>query len=356
MKQMIAICKRFGAACVLGALVVGGLVGVAVAQGLWHLGPPQPQVQNRAYFPVKQCINMGSGLEAPREGEWGYTFRQRDLASVKAADFDTVRIPIKWSAHALPNAPYTISPQFFARIDQIMTWALEQDLNVIINVHHYEELYQDPDRHEPRLLGMWSQIAARYRTAPANVMFEIINEPRDAFSGERVNRIQAQALSIIRATNPTRTVILTGDAWGSIEGMDNLKLPPDPFVVGTVHYYGPYEFTHQLASWLPNPPPARTWPKTGDKEQLARDIRRMAAFRDRIQAPVLMGEYGVGNEVSMVLRAAWTADVTRAFNEINMPTCYFNYASGFAAYDLQSERWHRPLLDALGLPRTNGGR
>jgi endoglucanase len=359
MKQMISICKRFGMACALGAMLVGGGVGVAVAQGWWQMNTqtnsrPAP-VQNRAYFPVTRCINIGGALEAPREGDWyNYKIRERDMRTISRAGFDTVRIPIKWSNYALPNPPYTISPAFFARIDEVMTWALQANLNVIINVHHYDELYADPDRHEPRLDAIWAQIAARYRTAPANVMFEIINEPRDNFSGERVNVAQARALSIIRQTNPTRTAILAGDNWGNIDGIDNLRLPNDPFVVGTVHYYSPFEFSHQGAEWMPNPPPTgRNWPRPGEQAQLQRDMERIAAFRNRIQAPVLMGEFGTVVTIPMAQRVAWTTDMRRAFDSINMPSCFFNYAAGFNVYDLQSEQWKAPLLGALGLtPRS----
>jgi endoglucanase len=352
---MISICKRFGVACALGAILVGAGFGVAVAQGWWQIGsgqqPISRQVQNQAYFPVNRCINVGGALEAPNEGDWfNYKIRQRDMQTIARAGFDTVRIPIKWSAHAQTKAPYTIDPAFFARIDEVMTWALQSRLNVIINVHHYDELYADPDAHEPRLDALWAQIAARYRSAPANVMFEIVNEPRDNFSGQRVNVAQARALSIIRQTNPTRTAILTGDNWGSIEGMDNLQMPADPYIVGTVHYYSPFEFTHQGAEFGENPPPAgRTWPRLGEREQLQRDMNRMAAFRTRIGAPVLMGEYGTLDNIPMVQRAAWTADVRRAFQAINMPTCYFNYAAGFSLYDLQREQWKAPLISALGL-------
>jgi endoglucanase len=352
---MISICKRFGMACALGAMLLGGGVGVAVAQGWWQMNgasrPAAQAIQNQAYFPVNRCLNVGGALEAPREGDWfNYRIRERDMSNIARVGFDTVRIPIKWSAHALPNAPYTISPAFFARIDQVMTWALQANLNVIINVHHYDELYADPDRHEPRLDALWAQIAARYRTAPPNVMFEIINEPRDSFSGQRVNVAQARILSIIRQTNPTRTTILTGDNWGNIDGMDNLQMPADPYVVGTVHYYSPFDFTHQGAEWLPDAPPSgRRWGKLGDKVQLARDIARMDDFRTRIQAPVLMGEYGTVDNIPMSERVAWTVDVRKAFQDINMPTCYFNYAAGFSLYDLQSEQWKAPLVAALEL-------
>jgi endoglucanase len=174
MKRMLSICKRFGLACGLGAILVGSGVGVAVAQGWWQMGGGQnggaPQVRNQAYFPVNRCINVGGALEAPREGDWfNYKIRERDLQTISQAGFDTVRIPIKWSAHALPNAPYTIDPAFFARIDEVITWSLQSGLNVIINVHHYDELYADPNRHEPRFDALWAQIAARYRPSQCDV-------------------------------------------------------------------------------------------------------------------------------------------------------------------------------------------
>lgn len=353
MKRGLSMAAKAGSLIGTAALIAAAFVGAATAQNWWGAPSASPQqVQNRAYFPVGKCINMGGALEAPREGEWGYTITRPDLQAIKAAGFDTIRVPIKWSAHAMAAPPYTIDPAFMARIDEVMDWSLESGLNIIINVHHYDELYEDPDRHEARLAGIWSQLAIWYRNAPPGVMFEIINEPRDAFSGDRINRVQHAILADIRRSNPTRTVILTGDGWGGLDGMDTLRMPADPYVVGTVHYYGPFEFTHQAAEWLPDAPPAgRSWPQAGDMRQLQTDIARMAQFRDRIRAPVLMGEYGVGTQIPAALRASWTADVTRAFDEIAMPTCYFDFGSSFAAYDKVNRRWKPGMLEALGLRR-----
>lgn len=350
---MIQFCRKHAAVCAISLAAFGLAAGAALAQGAWQAwgGPPAAApVASQAYFPVSRCINMGNALEAPVEGTWGYAFRQQDFARVRNAGFDTVRIPIKWSAHAAASPPYRIDPAFFARTDQIMTWAVSAGLNVIINVHHYDELYTDPDRHEPRLDALWAQIAGRYRNAPPGVMFEVINEPREAFSGPRVNAAQARAVSIIRQTNPTRTVILTGDQWGSLEGMDNLQLPRDPFVVATVHYYGPYEFTHQGAEWLPNPPPpGRNWPLPGEIAQLNRDMDSVARWQNRLGVPVLLGEYGVDAAVPDRLRAAWTRDVTAALDARGIAWCYFNFSGGFPIYNVASESWNRPILQALGL-------
>ena len=56
-------------------------------------------------------------------GESGCT----SAAALKAAGFDSVRIPIKWSAHAAKTAPYTIDPAFMDRVDHVVrTWLPQQ--------------------------------------------------------------------------------------------------------------------------------------------------------------------------------------------------------------------------------------
>ena len=51
--------------------------------------------------PVDRCMNLGGALEAPNEGDWGYTIRAEDLETIKAAGFDTVRLPVRWDVHAM---------------------------------------------------------------------------------------------------------------------------------------------------------------------------------------------------------------------------------------------------------------
>jgi Endoglucanase len=87
-------------------------------------------------------VNFGNMLEAPKEGEWGLVVREEYFPLVRQAGFDTVRVPIRWSAHALRQPPYTIAPEFFQRIDWVIENALQNDLNVVINMHHYEELFK----------------------------------------------------------------------------------------------------------------------------------------------------------------------------------------------------------------------
>src|SRR6476660_3181157 len=58
-------------------------------------------------------VNFGNALEAPNEGEWGMKLEADFFVKIKAAGFDHVRVPTKWSAHAAKEAPYTIDATFF---------------------------------------------------------------------------------------------------------------------------------------------------------------------------------------------------------------------------------------------------
>lgn len=190
-------------------------------------------------------------LEAPKEGEWGLVVREEYFPLVRQAGFDTVRVPIRWSAHALRQPPYTIAPEFFQRIDWVIENALQNDLNVVINMHHYEELFKDLEGERERFLVLWDQIATRYRNLPPEVLFEPLNEPHGALDNESWEELFKQVLAVIRRTNPHRNVIFTGADMGTLNGLLQAKRPnDDPHLIATFHYYLPFAFTHQGAEWV----------------------------------------------------------------------------------------------------------
>ncbi|MGC9349035.1 MAG: glycoside hydrolase family 5 protein, partial [Anaerolineae bacterium] len=147
---------------ILRRLLVSALVLAALA-GCRRLGkarePLDPEAQAAR---LGRGVNLGNALEAPEEGAWGMVIEADFFDLISDAGFDTVRVPIRWSAHAEEQAPYTIDDDFFARIDWVVDQALSQDLNVVVNMHHYEELFEDPDAHTDRFVSLWEQIATRY--------------------------------------------------------------------------------------------------------------------------------------------------------------------------------------------------
>src|SRR5437868_4961785 len=106
-------------------------------------------------------IHLGNALEAPKEGDWGIKLEADYFKQIKAAHFDTVRVPVRWSAHAAEQAPYTIDADFFKRVDWVLDQCEANHLNAVLNVHHYDALDKDPDKHTARLVGLWQQIATR---------------------------------------------------------------------------------------------------------------------------------------------------------------------------------------------------
>src|SRR5262245_41709257 len=122
-------------------------------------------------------INLGNALEAPKEGAWGVTLKAEYFKEIKNAGFATVRLPVRWSAHAQAAAPYAIDADFFRRVDWAIDQALANRLNIIINVHHYGEMDTRPDEHLPRLTALWEQIVKREKHRPAEVGLHLPKEP-----------------------------------------------------------------------------------------------------------------------------------------------------------------------------------
>src|SRR5262249_55714471 len=140
-------------------------------------------------------INLGNALEAPKEGEWGVKLKAEYFQAIKQAGFDSVRLPVKWSAHAAKETPYTIDAEFAKRVDWAIDQATANQLNIVVNVHHYGEMDADPDANLPRLIGLWEQISTRYKDRPASVYFEFLNEPHDKLTEAKWNAAIPQLLA-----------------------------------------------------------------------------------------------------------------------------------------------------------------
>lgn len=82
--------------------------------------------------------------------------------------FDHVRLPVRWepSDRSMDTAPYTIDPAFLNRIREVVDVALKYKLHIIVNMHHHEALYEDPEGQKARFISQWQQIADHFRDYP----------------------------------------------------------------------------------------------------------------------------------------------------------------------------------------------
>lgn len=296
-------------------------------------------------------INLGNALEAPNEGEWGVTLKAEYFSAIKKAGFASVRLPVRWSTHAKPDAPYTIDAKFFERVDWAIAEAKKNKLAIIVNAHHYDEIYQDPAAHSERLAGIWKQVAERYQKEPATVYFELLNEPNSKLSDDEWNALYPKLLSIVRKTNHSRFVIVGPSMWNNVHNLKNLKLPADDqYLIATFHYYLPFEFTHQGAPWQEGAAKwkGRKWPQSPEEKlQLKKDFDLAAEWSKTAKRPLLLGEFGVFSAADMEQRVAWTSAVRAAAEERGFAWSYWEFCSGFGAYDPEKDAWRVPLLKAL---------
>lgn len=296
-------------------------------------------------------INLGNALEAPREGEWGVTLKAEYFQLIAEKGFDSVRIPIRWSAHAGRRAPYKINEKFFTRVDWAIENAQKNGLYAIINFHHYEELHANPQKERQRFLAMWEQVARRYKDYSEYLVFEILNEPQNNLTAEGWNTLLTEALTVIRKEDPERIVLIGTADWGGISALPKLKLPDDDRLILTIHYYNPFPFTHQGADWVEGQ--ADRWlgtPWRGsyyEKKAIIEEFQPVIDYAREHKIPVNIGEFGANNKADMKSRALWTSFCARLFESSGFSWHYWEFCSGFGIYNPKTRRFYKELVDAL---------
>lgn len=291
-------------------------------------------------FPVGRCVNLDNALNAPGyEGEWGYRIERSHLDRIAQAGFDAVRLPAdfstRWDGRRL-------DPAFLARLDRVIRDALDRRLTVILAFHGFDALRRDPATHGDTFTAIWAALARHYAGWPDGLVFELYNEPAHALTSRRANALYARALAAIRPRHPARWVVLDGGDWASVASLARLHRH-DTRTVRSFHYYEPWDFTHQGAEWLDDPPGATRWGGRADRARIVRDIARAA----RIAGPVFLGEFGVNHRVRPDLRWDWTEEVRRAAEARGIGWCHWGFASTFPLFDRTRSSWLPGALPAL---------
>lgn len=296
-------------------------------------------------------VNFGNALEAPKGQNWGVTIKDSYFAAIKQAGFDSIRLPVKWSDHAEKQSPFTIDPDFFKQIDHLLDQAEKNKLNVVLNIHHFDELDKDPANHVTHFAGLWRQIAQRYKDRPASLYFELNNEPHDKLDDKQWNKVLIKGLEAVRESNPTRAVIIGPAFWNGIWALPKLTLPADDHIIVTVHCYNPFEFTHQGATWTdPKVRNIKDRKWEGTEKELAalrKELDQAADYGKKHKKPIYLGEFGAFQAAPLESRIKWTAAIARESEARGFSWAYWEFGAGFGIYDVQKDQWRKPLLDAL---------
>jgi endoglucanase len=299
-----------------------------------------------------RTVNLGNYLESPRDQSWGVEIGPIDFQRISEAGFTAVRVPIRWSDWAMEDAPYTILATFFSgTVTPVVDNAIRNGLAVIINIHHFDPLYEDPAGQKQRFLTIWDQIARYYQKYPDECFFEILNEPHGNLVSSAWNAMLPEVIDTIRASNPYRTLIIGGANWNGLYDLRNMELPEDDRgIIGTFHYYSPFQFTHQGASWVDGADAwlGTTWYSTpAQKEAVVSDMEVAVRWSESVDRPVFMGEFGSYSAADQTSRMRWTYFVSRSAEEQGISWGYWEYCSGFGVFDKSANQWRDWLLNAL---------
>lgn len=295
---------------------------------------------------------MSNQLEGnPTEGSWGRAIADDDFVQIKAQGFETIRLPVRWSTHALEAPPYTIDAEWMDRVEEVVNLARASDLRVILNVHHYDEIFDDPTGHTDRLAAFWAQIAERFQGADDMVWFELLNEPHNQITDANLLSVLQPSLDNVRVTNPTRPVVIGGQNFSGINSLATLSLPNDPYIIATFHYYDPFNFTHQGATFLDMPPPfGRVFGTGPDMDEVNASVQKAQSFMANTQVPVFLGEYGAIQTIPSDNRALYYKTVSQAFRNAEIDGCVWGYISSFNfRQDQLGGAWDAAMLEAIGL-------
>jgi endoglucanase len=254
----------------------------------------------------------------------------------------------------MTGAPYTINATFMARVRHVVDAASAAGLNVIMDMHNFDELFADPTGNTVRFTEMWRQIAAEFATAPSTVWFELINEPHGSLNNANLVTVTTPAIAAIRATNPTRPIILGGQDWSGVGALATLTLPADPYIVPTFHTYDPFNFTHQGATWVtPTPALGRTFGSAADYAELDANLQRVRDYITRTGRVPFVGEYGAIDDTGVPLaqRILYYRQMTSAYASIGIQSCAWGYTNTFRLRD-QTGDWLPGILDAIKTTTT----
>jgi endoglucanase len=307
-----------------------------------------------------------------------------DLKLIHDMGFDSVRLGIDPSLIARHGSLTPANPQALAALDRAVDEILANHLAVMLCVFPTDDYKHNLSTSNgvDDFVLLWRILAAHFvKSDPDRVFLELINEP-EVPDPYRWMGIQARVDEAIRTIDTTHTIIATAANYGSLPDILQLEPLRDPNVIYNFHFYEPYQFTHQGASWgasdwvyykdIPYPATAETltmqmqnvpgdyarynlylygaahW----DRAAIAGRIAFAAAWARERNVPLICNEFGAYRDTANAAsRAGWIADVRSSLEENHIGWAMWDYRGNFGVVDRTSTQItpDSAILRALGL-------
>ncbi|MBZ6527526.1 glycoside hydrolase family 5 protein [Aerococcaceae bacterium DSM 111021] len=241
------------------------------------------------------------------EQTWDNPKVSRELIqAIKAEGFQSIRIPL--TLHYRMDSEYMIDSDYLDRYEDVVRWALEEDLYVLINLHHDSTEWlnqwdgQETSDEYKRFVAIWTQLADRFSEYNHHLFFESINEP--SFEAEeseqytRLAKINRAFHSVVRESGGLNTqrmlvlpTLLSKSRQADLDALlSEIQQLNDPYLIASIHYYGEWEFSNNIGVTMLDDPFRDGKTQRELNEELIGQLER--TFTDQ-QIGVLIGEYGL---------------------------------------------------------------
>jgi endoglucanase len=313
---------------------------------------PQPPTREELVIPdaFEQNNRLGGGANVGsilyRWDIWDEEREKEELDLLKGLGLKGVRINTRPFLHASEEPPYTLSQEFFDRLDWLVNEALERGFTVIIDEHQYRVMGKDPMGLKNIFLETWRQMAEHYKDYPDNVYFGVLNEPNNNLTPYLWNYLLKDVYKILRESNPARTLVIGPGDWNNIEGLEFFELPEeDHNIIVEIHYYSPHRFTHQGVEGRDT---LITWGTTEERKAVENDFNIAAEWAKRNDRPLYLGEFGVNKKADQESAVQWLRFVREQMEKNNMSWAMWNMmGSNFGMYDEEKKEWIEPRKNAV---------
>jgi endoglucanase len=356
-------------AAAMGQAGSGGVASGAGAGGSVTVLSPIDTVKD-----MKLGWNLGNTLDATPGGEtgWGNPMTTKAMIdAVKAAGFNTVRLPVTWQDHLGAAPDYAIDSAWLDRVEEVTNYVLSNGMYAIVNTHHDEWVSLMPDADQTVIKDkfgkLWTQIATRFRNYDYHLVFETLNEPRTKDATEwtggtpaaraLLNADNALAVKAIRDTggnNAQRLIMIpTHGANSSTECINDLVVPNnDPRIILSLHTYYPWAFSGDAKG-------TADFGSASDISAMNSELDRIVSLTIAKGRAAIIGEWGSldkGNTAARVAHAHAYAAAVRKHGLL--PVWWDNNVigaeAGFGLLNRSALTWYFPeIKDALAASATS---
>ncbi|MCL2444162.1 MAG: glycoside hydrolase family 5 protein [Treponema sp.] len=291
-------------------------------------------------FDVISGFHINNPTLSQLETEWDNPVTTKEnITAIKNAGFNAIRIPVTW--HKVIDDNFIIWPDWMARVTEVVDYAVDNDMYIILNTHHDEEIFKFTNADVEKSLivfrKIWEQIADNFKDYDEKLIFEALNEPRtkgnsveweggNARERSNINRHYQVFVDVVRASggyNRKRMLMITPHGAKPVPAaLRGFTLPNDPEpgrLIVSIHSYQPENFAFPVDEmpWAT----ATTWSKNkrSDTYPITAPIDFIYKTFVSKGIPVIIGEFGAGNKNNITARAEWAEFYVSYARSKNIP-------------------------------------